>query len=98
MTESASVAGLLIGPSFEQIFELVEPALPEAGHLACPVDQRSQGAELSAPSAIVASHEKRHISQMTVEGMSRMRALSTSGKQRMLTRLLWRAYVRELDG
>src|ERR1700722_19735812 len=31
---------------FEQIFEVVEPALPEAGHLACPVDQRSQGAEL----------------------------------------------------
>ena len=33
---------------FEQIFEVVEPALPEAGHLACPVDQRSQGAELRA--------------------------------------------------
>jgi hypothetical protein len=33
---------------FEQIFEVVEPALPEAGHLACPVDQRGQGAELRA--------------------------------------------------
>ena len=33
---------------FEEIFQLVEPALPEAGHLACPVDQRGQGAELRA--------------------------------------------------
>ena len=28
--------------------EVVESALPEAGHLACPVDQRGQGAELRA--------------------------------------------------
>lgn len=28
--------------------EVVELALPEAGHLACPVDQRGQGAELRA--------------------------------------------------
>ena len=27
---------------------MVESALPEAGHLTCPVDQRSQGAELRA--------------------------------------------------
>ena len=27
---------------------MVEPTLPEAGHLAGPVDQRSQGAELRA--------------------------------------------------
>ena len=27
---------------------MVEPVLPEAGHLACPVDQRCQGAELRA--------------------------------------------------
>ena len=27
---------------------MVEPALPESGHLACPVDQRGQGAELRA--------------------------------------------------
>jgi len=27
---------------------VVEPALPEAGHLACPVDQQGQGAELRA--------------------------------------------------
>jgi len=33
---------------FEYIFEVVEPASPEAGHLACPVDQRGQGAELRA--------------------------------------------------
>src|SRR5262247_2177457 len=32
--------------SFEQIFEVVEPLLPEAGHLAGPVDQGGQGAEL----------------------------------------------------
>jgi hypothetical protein len=31
---------------FEQAFEIVEPLLPEAGHLAGPVDQRCQGAEL----------------------------------------------------
>jgi len=37
----------LIHP-FEQLFELVEPTSPEAGHLACPVDQGSQGAELRA--------------------------------------------------
>jgi hypothetical protein len=33
----------LVDP-FEQFFELVEPALPEAAHLACPVDQLRQGA------------------------------------------------------
>src|ERR1700722_7898607 len=33
---------------FEQIFEVIEPALPEAGHLARPVDQRGQGTELRA--------------------------------------------------
>ena len=27
---------------------MVEPTLPEAGHLACPVDERRQGAELRA--------------------------------------------------
>ena len=27
---------------------MVEPALPEPGHVACPVDQRGQGAELRA--------------------------------------------------
>src|SRR5262245_12549622 len=34
--------------SFQQVFEVVEAALPEAGHLVCPVDQRGQGAELRA--------------------------------------------------
>jgi len=33
---------------FEQIFEVVEPVLPEPGHLACPVDQRGQSPELRA--------------------------------------------------
>src|SRR5262249_17051175 len=33
---------------FEQIFKLVESALPEAGHLAGPIDQRRQGTELRA--------------------------------------------------
>src|SRR5260370_21099377 len=33
---------------FEQIFEVVEPALPEPGHLACPVGERGPGAELRA--------------------------------------------------
>src|ERR1700738_3805324 len=33
---------------FEQIFEMIEPALPEPGHLAGPVGQRGQGAELRA--------------------------------------------------
>jgi hypothetical protein len=33
---------------FKQVFETVEPALPEPGHLACPVDQRGQGAKLRA--------------------------------------------------
>jgi hypothetical protein len=33
---------------FEQIFELVEPALPEPGHLACPVDQGGKRAALRA--------------------------------------------------
>jgi len=32
----------------EQILEAVESALPEAGHLARPVDQRGKGAELRA--------------------------------------------------
>jgi hypothetical protein len=31
---------------FEQIFEVVEPALPKTGHVARPIDQRGQGAEL----------------------------------------------------
>jgi hypothetical protein len=33
---------------FEQIFELVESALPVAGHLAGPVDQRGKRTELRA--------------------------------------------------
>jgi hypothetical protein len=33
---------------FQQIFEVVESALPKPRHLACPVDQRGQGAELRA--------------------------------------------------
>jgi hypothetical protein len=33
---------------FEKVFEVVEPALPEAGHLACPVDQWGKRAELRA--------------------------------------------------
>jgi hypothetical protein len=36
---------LLIHP-FEQVFEAIEPVSPEAGHLARPVDQRGQSAEL----------------------------------------------------
>jgi hypothetical protein len=32
----------------QQVFEVVESALPEPGHSACPIDQRGQGAELSA--------------------------------------------------
>jgi hypothetical protein len=32
----------------EQIFEVVESALPKPGHLACPINQRGQGAELRA--------------------------------------------------
>ena len=39
--------GSLIHPS-QQIFEAVEPALPEAFHLARPIDQRAQGADLGA--------------------------------------------------
>jgi hypothetical protein len=31
---------------FEQIFEVVESALPKTGHVARPIDQRRQGAEL----------------------------------------------------
>jgi hypothetical protein len=31
---------------FEQIFEAIEPVLPEAGHLLGPIDQWGQGAEL----------------------------------------------------
>ena len=38
----------------EKIFEFVEPALPEASHLTCPVDQRGQGAELSAVTCLAA--------------------------------------------
>jgi hypothetical protein len=37
----------LIHP-FEQVFEAVEPALPEAFHLSRPIDQRAQGAHLGA--------------------------------------------------
>ena len=33
---------------FEQVFEAVEPAFPEAFHLARPIDQRAQGADLGA--------------------------------------------------
>src|SRR6266853_361086 len=47
-TESVRSGVCLLVHPFEQIFEVVEPALPEAGHLPCPVDQRSQGAELRA--------------------------------------------------
>src|SRR5262249_24463441 len=33
---------------FQKVFEVVEAALPEPGHSACPVDQRGQGAKLRA--------------------------------------------------
>jgi hypothetical protein len=33
---------------FEQIFEVIESALPKPGHLPCPVDERGQGPELRA--------------------------------------------------
>jgi hypothetical protein len=33
---------------FQQVFKTVEAILPDAGHLARPVDQRSQGAKLCA--------------------------------------------------
>src|SRR6202049_4033354 len=33
---------------FQQVFEVGEPALPDPGHLACPVDQRGKRAELRA--------------------------------------------------
>src|SRR5580658_5736136 len=53
---------LLIHP-FEQIFELVEAVLPEAGHLARPVHQRGQRAELCAIMRLAAvlaiAHESR---------------------------------------
>jgi hypothetical protein len=35
-------------PMRNGISQLVEPTMPEAGHLACPVDQGGQGAELRA--------------------------------------------------
>ena len=47
-TESVSVALLVIGPSFWADFRGGESALPEPGHLACPVDQRGQGEGLRA--------------------------------------------------
>ncbi len=43
----------LIHPS-QQILKIVEPALPEAGHLTGPVDQGSQGAELRAVVSLAA--------------------------------------------
>ena len=36
---------------FQQVFEVVEPALPEPGHLACPVDQRGQARRAARYSA-----------------------------------------------
>src|ERR1019366_1542278 len=33
---------------FQQVFEVVEPALPEPGHLPCPVDQRGKRIDLRA--------------------------------------------------
>jgi hypothetical protein len=46
---------------FEQIFEVVESALPKPGHLACPIDQRGQGAELRAivrlPTFVAVAHQ-----------------------------------------
>ncbi|OJY04498.1 MAG: hypothetical protein BGP04_03680 [Rhizobiales bacterium 62-17] len=33
---------------FQKVFELIEPAFPEAGHLAGPVDQRGEGAAVGA--------------------------------------------------
>jgi hypothetical protein len=47
-TESVSSQYCSLVHPFEQIFEVVDPALPEASHLACPVDQRGQGAKLRA--------------------------------------------------
>jgi hypothetical protein len=39
ISRSTTTERVSVDPS-EQIFEAIEPALPEPGHLACPVDQR----------------------------------------------------------
>jgi hypothetical protein len=46
--ESVPIADWSLVHPFEQIFEVVESALPEPGHLARPVDQRGKRAELRA--------------------------------------------------
>src|SRR5882757_8034734 len=76
---------------FEQIFEVVEPALPEAGHLACPVDQRCQGPELSAivrPATFVAVAHQPGLLQdpeMLRDGRLRDPGLSRQGPDRLVS-------------
>jgi hypothetical protein len=46
---------------FKDVFEAIEPALPKAGHLACPIDEGRKRAELRAimrlPPFVAVTHQ-----------------------------------------
>jgi hypothetical protein len=81
------VAGSLMVASLihplEQVFQMVEPVLPEAGHLLRPIDQRGQSAELRGVVNLAAflaiAHEPR-LSQNTK--MLRNSGLRNTGTSR----------------
>jgi hypothetical protein len=76
---------------FQQVFEVVEPALPEPGHLAGPVDQRGQGAELRAvvrlATFVAVVHQPGLLqdSEMLLDGRLRDPGLSRQGPDRLLS-------------
>jgi len=70
-----------------QIFEVVEAALPEAGHLARPVDQRGQGAELGAIVRLAAFMAVAHQPRLLQDPeMFRDRRLRDAGPGRQVSR------------
>ncbi len=70
---------------------MVEPALPEAGHLACPVDQWGQGAELRAivrlTTFVAVAHQPRLPQDPEMFGDRRLRdpGPSRQGPDRLLS-------------
>src|SRR5665647_1997375 len=85
-----SVSGSLVHP-FEQVFEVVEPALPEPGHLAGPVDQGAKRAELRAivglSSFVTVAHQPGLLedSKMLRDGGLRDPGPSRQGPDRLLS-------------
>jgi hypothetical protein len=67
----------------QQVFEVVEPALPKACHLVCPFDQRSEGTELRTVMGLATVVAVAHQASLLEDGqMLRHAWLGNSGTSR----------------